>query len=178
MLPLNPKVPLKHPQTHTHSPAFPCQTRPVRGTVSQEKKIHIRSLARLPFLIQNRILMASWGILLHPLKPLRESSAWQLHRAFLLPKPHGEGSPLSAPRTAWLSSSMAATLGFKSWRGSSSITPFLTPHNRLHLPVVWFLLPFSAAIVSPGKRGSMTQKLPPSCSCRYRKPLWLHSITG
>ena len=38
MTPLNPKIPLKHLQTYTHSAASPCQTRPVRDTVSQEKK--------------------------------------------------------------------------------------------------------------------------------------------
>ena len=38
MLPLNPKVPLKHLEAHTHSPASPCQTRPVRETISQKEK--------------------------------------------------------------------------------------------------------------------------------------------
>ena len=35
----SPQIPLKHPQTDTHSPASPCQTRPVRGTICQEKEI-------------------------------------------------------------------------------------------------------------------------------------------
>ena len=33
----------------------------------------------------------------------RESSAWLLHLAFLLPKPHGQGNPLSPLKTVWLS---------------------------------------------------------------------------
>ena len=124
MSPLNPQVPFKTPG-NTHSPASLCQTRPVRVTVYQEKKTEVRSLARLLFLIQNLILMVSQGILLHPFRPLRKSSKSLLHLAFLLPKPCGQGSPNSTPKTMWLSSSMADVPGFKSQ--SSSITPFPTP---------------------------------------------------
>ena len=45
-------------------------------------------------------------------------------------------------------------------------------HKGLHLPVVWSLLPFSAAIVR------VTQEPPPNLSRRCSKPLWLHSYSS
>ena len=86
---LNPKVPLKHPQTHTHtqSPASPCQTRPVRGTINiSGKEIKVQSSARLWFLIQNCILMVGPGIL-HSSEPHGQDLALLLHQQEASPSP-------------------------------------------------------------------------------------------
>ena len=139
------------------------------------KEIEVCSSARLPFLIQNVILMVDpSGVLLHSIKPLRESSMWMLHLAFWLSKPHGQESPLSAPKTTWLNHSMAAA---RTWdvilAGIFLCNPiFNSYHTGLHLPVVRFLLTFLAVIVSQGKCGPVTQK-PPA-----RKALQLHHLTS
>ena len=69
--------------------------------------------------------------LLRSSEPLRESSAWLLHLAFLLPR-RGQGSPLSAPKTARLDPHVAAMPGFKSLCESSSISPFPAPPTIGH----------------------------------------------
>ena len=85
--------------TYTQSclPALP--TRPGRGSAPQGRKRRPQLLgsARLLGLTHIRTLTASsQGTLPHPLAPPGEGSAGLLHLAVLLPKPRGQGRPLSA----------------------------------------------------------------------------------
>ena len=75
-----------------------------------------------------------------------------LHLAFLLRKPCGHRSPLSTPKTSWLSPSMAAVPGFKSQARIFPRNPISnSSHNWLHLPALlyfFFFLLLLAAMLS------------------------------
>ena len=96
--------------------------------VPYRRKRNVCSSAILLFLIQNCIFMVGRGILLHPFKPQGQERAppgcYNLLSCFLATwfreLPLHSQSYGKAP--VWL-----PCLGFKSWRGISSITPFPTP---------------------------------------------------
>ena len=78
---LNPKVPLKYPQTHTQS-CLPLSNQTSQGYRLSGKEIAVHSLARLPFLIQICTLMVGHGIFLHPFKLSGRERA--LHGCYVL----------------------------------------------------------------------------------------------
>ena len=153
------------------------------GVPTSGKVIEVSSSARFPFLIENSVALpygGPVGVLLHALKLLRERA---LHGCYILPSCFLNCMVKRAPSPlpnhvvkpqhgchAW-SQVLVHIFLYNSHISDSS-------HTGLHLPVVWFLLPFLAAIVNLDKCGPMMQKPPSNHSCRHSMPLRLHDITG
>ena len=87
-------------------------------------------------------MLGRWGVRLHPFKPpgqdcfqaLQLSEQWLPHTWVSMPVWVFPCNPISD-----------------------------SSHKGLHLPVLWFLLPLLAAIVSLGKCELVREELPPSC---------------